>query len=78
VEAESNGEPTNTEIADETDYPERMDLQLLVFGKKMGLSFEEINMLRVSDLVKFIHIFAAQQEERDTTRRATQSDFDDF
>lgn len=78
MEVENNGEPSDTEIADETDYPERMDLQLLVFGKKMGLSFEEINMLRVSDLMQFIHIFAARQEEKDTTRRATQSDFDDF
>ncbi len=74
MEVESNGEATDTE----SDPPERMDLQLLVVGKKMGLTFDEINMFRVCDLVKFVHIYAAQQEERDTVRQANQSDFDSF
>lgn len=79
MEVESSGETTDAEADDiEIDPLDRIDLQLLVIGKKMGLSFDEINMFRVCDLIKFIHIFAEQQEERNTVRKANQDDFDSF
>lgn len=68
MEAESNGEPSDTE-------PDRMDLELLVMGKKTGLSFDEINLFRVRDLLKFVQIYAGN-DEGTGVRQATQADFD--
>ena len=70
MEAESNGEPSDTE-------PDRMDLELLAIGKKMGLSFDEMNMFRVRDLIKFVRIYTGNDEETEV-RQATQADFDSF
>jgi len=68
VEAESNGEPSDTE-------PDRMDLELLAMGKKTGLTFEEMNLFRVRDLLKFVQIYTGNDEETEV-RQATQADFD--
>ncbi len=73
MEAESNGEPSDTE----SDPPERMDLELLAIGKKAGLSFDEMNLLRVRDLLKFVQIYTGKDEETEV-RQATQADFDGF
>ena len=54
-----------------------MDLELLAIGKKAGLSFEEINMFRVRDLIKFVQIYTGNDEETEV-RQATQADFDGF
>jgi hypothetical protein len=70
VEAESNGEPSDEE-------PERIDLELLARGKKVGLTFEEMNLMRVRDLIKFVRIYSGNNEE-ETERQATQADFDNF
>jgi len=70
VEAESNGEPSDEE-------PERIDLELLARGKKVGLTFEEMNLMRVRDLIKFVRIYSGNNEE-ETGRQATQADFDNF
>ena len=71
MEAESNGEPSDTE-------PDRMDLELLAIGKKAGLSFDEINMFRVRDLIKFVQIYTGNGEEGTEARQATQADMDCF
>ena len=68
MEAESNGEPSDTE-------PDRMDLELLAMGKKTGLTFEEMNLFRVRDLLKFVQIYTGNDEETEV-RQATQADFD--
>ena len=70
MEASDNGEPSDTE-------PERMDLELLAIGKKAGLSFDEINMFRVRDLIKFVQIYTGKAESTEV-RQATQDDFDSF
>ena len=70
MEAEGNGEPSDAE-------PDRMDLELLAIGKKAGLTFNEINMFRVRDLIKFVRIYTGDNNEN-TERQATQSDFDSF
>ena len=69
MEASDNGEPSDTE-------PDRMDLELLAIGKKAGLSFEEMNLFRVRDLLKFVQIYTGNNEETETVRQATQADFD--
>jgi len=71
VETNDNGEPSDTE-------PDRMDLELLVMGKKTGLTFEEMNLFRVRDLLKFVQIYTGNNEETETVRQATQADFDSF
>ena len=70
MEAEQNGTPSDTE-------PDRMDLELLAIGKKAGLSFDEISMFRVRDLIKFVRIYTGNDEETEV-RQATQADFDGF
>jgi len=70
VEASDNGELSDTE-------PDRMDLELLSIGKKAGLSFDEMNLLRVRDLLKYVQIYTGSgDEETETVRQATQTDFD--
>ena len=54
-----------------------MDLELLAIGKKAGLTFDEINMFRVRDLIKFVQIYTGKDEETEV-RQANQSDFDSF
>lgn len=54
-----------------------MDLELLAIGKKAGLTFDEINMFRVRDLIKFVRIYSDNSEEN-TEIQATQADFDGF
>ena len=54
-----------------------MDLELLAIGKKAGLSFDEMNLLRVRDLLKFVRIYSGNNEE-ETERQATQADMDRF
>ena len=70
MEAERNGTPSDTE-------PDRMDLELLAIGKKAGLTFDEMNLLRVRDLLKFVQIYTGDNNEN-TERQATQADFDGF
>lgn len=74
VESSGSGEPTDTEAKP----PDRLDLELLVVGKKMGLSFDEMNMFRVRDLLKFIYIYAGEKDDQNTARQAGQADFDAF
>ena len=69
METNDNGEPSDTE-------PDRMDLELLAIGKKAGLTFDEMNLLRVRDLLKYVQIYTGNDEETETVRQAAQADFD--
>lgn len=56
-----------------------MDLELLAIGKKAGLSFDEMNLLRVRDLLKYVQIYTGRgDEETETVGQAGQADFDAF
>lgn len=68
-------EPTGRDDSD-NEAPERLDLELLAIGKKIGLTFGELNMLRVKDLVKLVDIYAGKGADK--PRTATQADFDSF
>lgn len=70
MEVESNGEPSDEE-------PDRMDLELLAIGKMVGLTFDEMGLMRVRDLLKFVKIYTGSNDEN-TTRQAAQADFDSF
>ncbi|MGG3950583.1 hypothetical protein [Geobacillus thermodenitrificans] len=66
---ESNAEPLK-----------RPDLELLVMGKRVGLSFTEMNELTVNELVQFVNIYVKQETGKQKPRRrmATQADIDAF
>lgn len=53
-----------------------MDLELLAIGKKAGLTFDEMNLFRVRDLLKYIQIYTGNNDEGTEVRQATQADFD--
>ena len=52
---------------------ERTDLLLLSNAKKMGLSFDEVNLFRVRDFIEFTEIYT---EGESVDRSATQADID--
>ncbi len=49
---------------------------LLALGKRSGLTFEEMNELRVRDLVSMVESYAGAKKEG--PREATQADIDAF
>jgi len=66
---ESNAEPLK-----------RPDLELLVMGKRVGLSFDEMNELTANELFQFVNIYVKQETGKQKPRRrmATQADIDAF
>lgn len=55
----------------------RIDIDFLVIGKRMGLSFSELNELRVEDLLDMAGVFSGSEGDRGP-REATQADIDAF
>jgi hypothetical protein len=49
---------------------------LLAIGKRTGLSFVEMNELRVRDLIAYANIYPGKKKRQD--RMATQEDIDRF
>jgi hypothetical protein len=70
----------NQNVDIERDKPERPDLELLVMGKRAGLSFDEMNELTVNDLLKYVNIYVDMVTNKPKTRSrmATQADIDAF
>lgn len=58
----------------------RVDIELLAIGKHIGLSFAEINELRVCDLLALADSYTGANEkganEKEVIREATQADID--
>lgn len=67
--AESNGAKSDRE-------PERLDLELLAVGKRAGLTFAEMNELRVKDLLSYVRAYTGKADDK--PREATQADIDGF
>lgn len=42
----------------------------------MGLSFDEVNLFRLRDLLEFTDIYTAEFNQNSKTRNATQADID--
>ena len=57
-----------------SDPAKRVDLLLLSNAKKMGLSFNELNLFRLRDFVEFTSIYSG--EAGSGSRKATQADID--
>ncbi|MGR6765352.1 hypothetical protein [Paenibacillus sp. 203] len=53
-----------------------MEIELLVIGKRVGLSFSEMNELRVTDLLDMAHSFTGNKPGG--SREAVQEDIDSF
>ena len=51
-----------------------LELSIIVTAKKAGLSFVELNDLRVCDYIKFMEIYTGEDENK--PRQATQDDID--
>jgi hypothetical protein len=51
-----------------------LELSILVSAKKAGLSFVELNDLRVCDYVKFMEIYTGEADNK--PKQATQDDID--
>jgi hypothetical protein len=49
---------------------------LIAIGKRSGLSFSEMNELRVCDLLAYVDIYIGKKEKK--VRMATQEDIDRF
>ena len=73
VEEQDRGDENPPEL------PDRIDLELLAIGKRVGLTFEEINRFRVCDLISYVDIIMKEKgKETAQPRRATQEDIDAF
>lgn len=56
----------------------RFDTALLAMGKRVGLSFAEINELSVQDLLDFVGDYTGAGDEDEGPQMATQEDIDRF
>ncbi|HAN09361.1 MAG TPA: hypothetical protein DCP90_01975 [Clostridiales bacterium] len=69
-------ESTHQQEANSNEVDENIELTILVIGKKSGLNFEEINQLRVGDILKFARIYNGNSTQK--SRQANQTDIDTF
>lgn len=53
---------------------EDTEIWMLVTAKKMGLSFEELNLFSLNDYITFVNKWVG--EENDSSRHADQNDID--
>jgi len=60
----------------ESDEQGDLAIRTLIIGKRIGLSFEEMNLLRVSDLFDMAREHSGKRD--DTPRKATQDDINAF
>ncbi|MEV2353715.1 hypothetical protein ABNE69_20230 [Paenibacillus larvae] len=56
----------------------RFEIDLLVIGKQIGLSFIEMNELRVTDLLDLARTYSGADEQEQEPKEATQADIDAF
>lgn len=69
VESNLAGE-SKEEAPQDFDY----ELSLLIMAKKVGLSFDELNLFTLNDFIKYINLYVGSDEEQG----ATQDDINDF
>lgn len=55
---------------------EDIEITILCLGKRCGLNFDEINQLRIKDLIKFTKIYNGKEERK--PKLAAQEDIDKF
>jgi len=65
----------NQNKGSKTSISGRIDLTILATAKKMGLSFQELNELRVCDYFELADIYTGENKG---IRKATQEDIDKF
>lgn len=53
----------------------RFEIDILAIGKKIGISFEEMNELSVQDFIDLAQSFLGEKNKK---REATQQDIDNF
>ena len=68
----------DTSLGDRLELPERIDLEWIAVGKHLGLSFEEMAVMRIQDVAALADIVIKKQSQatKPTVRKATQADID--
>jgi len=69
VESNLAGE-NKEEVPQDFDY----ELSLLIMAKRVGLSFDELNLFTLNDFIKYINLYVGSDEQQG----ATQDDINDF
>lgn len=54
------------------------EIGILANAKKMGLSFEELNLFGLNDYLTFVDKWVGDKGKKETVRQATQADIDFF
>ena len=71
-------EDTQTSDNEPQEPPENFEIFILASAKRMGLSFEELNMFTLNDFLTFIDIWIGEEKFESKPRMATQEDIDGF
>lgn len=66
----------NSSKSNKNSNNENIEIGILVTAKKMGLSFEELNLFSLQDYIDFVDSWVGEKEGG--TRQATQADIDHF
>ena len=68
----------DTSLGDRLELPERIDLEWIAVGKHLGLSFDEMAVMRIQDVAALADITVKKRESatKPTVRKATQADID--
>lgn len=58
---------------------EKIEIGILATAKKMGLSFEELNLFNLNDYLDFVDKWVSDEGgKKETVRQATQADIERF
>lgn len=63
---------------DPQEPPKNLEIYILASAKRMGLSFEELNMFTLNDFLTFIDVWIGEETIENKPRMATQEDIDRF
>lgn len=69
-------EPDPSQQTSDSEPTGDIEIIMISNAKKAGLSFEELNELRVRDFIKFVNIYTGEAKRK--RRMATQEDIDRF
>ncbi len=69
-------EPSKLKDVGETAPTDKMEIGILASAKRMGLTFEELNLFSLNDYLDFVDKFTDTENEESSVRIANQRDID--